>query len=223
MRRVINYGLGFRNFSDFLHTPSAEGGVASDSRDPAARRIPGPHDRARGGVRLDRAVQPRVQGTLRHDADGVSPRARLRVPRARCGAKLRRFRNRHESVSFRQAAGRPHVRASASPPTPRSIAMRRLVPVLVCLAFAFLACPAARSASRLVGELPRAGDRPLESLARARHGIRRAAARRRCAPAHDRHASVGQHGTTAGGALRAMAVVRHRSSCGPNRAATAGA
>jgi pimeloyl-ACP methyl ester carboxylesterase len=42
--------------------------------------------------------------------------------------------------------------------------MRRLAPVLFCLALASLAAgPAARSESRLAGDLPRAGDKPLES------------------------------------------------------------
>ena len=42
--------------------------------------------------------------------------------------------------------------------------MHRLFPVLVSLLFVSLvAGPTARSASRLVGDLPRAGDKPLES------------------------------------------------------------
>ena len=96
LRRVINHGLGFRNFNDFLHTHRLKE-AAERLGDPQLRRMPVLTIALEVGYGsigpFNRAFKERF---------GVTPTEYRRQNRRR----TRRFRNRHEFVGFRQAAAR---------------------------------------------------------------------------------------------------------------------
>ena len=165
--------------------PSTAGGKRASPRSgcPPHTRA---HDRAGGRLRIDRAVQPGVQGALRNDADRVPAgirrrrraccrdRARKRTPRR--GRSLADFGFGDSSSGIGEPCGSPPARLAASS-RPNAgmririvnleIHMTHLVQsgrcaLLVCAAL--LAPPCAVAATAVVGDLPRAADRPLESL-----------------------------------------------------------
>ena len=71
LRRVINRGLGFRNFNDFLHACRIREACERLRRAEEAR-LPGAINCARCRLRLDWPIQSRLQGAHGHDADAIS-------------------------------------------------------------------------------------------------------------------------------------------------------
>ena len=73
LRQVINEGLGHRNFNAFLNRYRIDEAKAALSDAEPARR-PGADDRHGRRIPVDRAVQSRLQGRYRADADRIPAR-----------------------------------------------------------------------------------------------------------------------------------------------------